>query len=291
MIYPNDAWKGNWDLFITLILIFTCLATPYLISFSEDAETLAWQIINSAVDFFFLIDIFFNFNQAYFNDDFIIQENRKQIACQYIKGWFTIDVAAILPMDYIIVNKDKGSGGASMNNKMLRLSKIGRMYKLIKLTRLLRILKIVKEKSRILKQIQTIMKIGAGFERLFFFIMCSFMVCHIISCLWVFMAKISSGDCKDGEECETPTWIAGSYDVDPMNYAKNSHSHLYLISLYYVITTMTTVGYGDISPSKINAIEMLFGILLMIGGVVAFSFASATLTSILSTYDNQNADF
>jgi voltage-gated potassium channel len=64
-----------------------------------------------------------------------------------------------------------------------------------------------------------------------------------------------------------------------------SESELYLTALYYVITTMTTVGYGDISPTKINVVEMLFGILLMIGGVTTFSFASASLASIISNYD------
>ena len=33
LIYPEDEWKGNWDLFVTVILMFTCLSTPYLISF------------------------------------------------------------------------------------------------------------------------------------------------------------------------------------------------------------------------------------------------------------------
>jgi len=61
--------------------------------------------------------------------------------------------------------------------------------------------------------------------------------------------------------------------------------------MYYVITTMTTVGYGDISPSKINVAELIFGILLMIGGVTTFSFASASLASILQNYDIQNAKF
>ena len=67
---------------------------------------------------------------------------------------------------------------------------------------------------------------------------------------------------------------------------KTSNAELYLVSLYYVITTMTTVGYGDISPTKINSVEIIFGIFLMIGGVVAFSFASASLASILSNYDS-----
>ena len=71
LIYPEDEWKGNWDLFVTVILIFTCLSTPYLISF-DGADTLEWIIINFAIDMFFLVDIIFNFNQAFYDEDFVI---------------------------------------------------------------------------------------------------------------------------------------------------------------------------------------------------------------------------
>ena len=100
----------------------------------------------------FLVDICFSFNQAYYDEDFVIIEDRKIIGCNYIKGWFSVDLIAIIPLDLIIVpaegESDKGSA-----NKMIRLSRIGRMYKLIKLTRLLRVLKIVKEKSKLLKYV------------------------------------------------------------------------------------------------------------------------------------------
>ena len=73
---------------------------------------------------------------------------------------------------------------------MARLARIGKMYKLIKLTRLLRVLKIIKERSKLVKYVQEILKIGAGFERLFFFTLMFFLVCHIVACLWVFVAAI-----------------------------------------------------------------------------------------------------
>jgi len=111
MFYPEDQRKTNWDLFITIILIFTCLSTPYLISFEGDS--LGWQILNYAIDSCFLIDVFFSFNTAFYDDDFIIIEDRKRIGCAYLKSWFFIDITAIIPFD-ILVNQG-GKTGSSYN--------------------------------------------------------------------------------------------------------------------------------------------------------------------------------
>jgi len=55
--------------------------------------------------------------------------------------------------------------------------------------------------------------------------------------------------------------------------------HLYLTSIYFTVTTITTVGYGDISGN--TKVEKVFCILIMVIGVIAFSFASGTLASII----------
>ena len=64
---------------------------------------------------------------------------------------------------------------------------------------------------------------------------------------------------------------------------------MYIISFYWTITTITTVGYGDISGS--NIYEMMFCSIIMIVGVISFSFANGALASIMSNYDNHNANF
>lgn len=69
---------------------------------------------------------------------------------------------------------------------MVRIAKLGRMQKLIKLTRLIKIFKVVKNKKSILNQVKSIF--GAGFERLMFLIVSSFMMSHIFACLWVFFS-------------------------------------------------------------------------------------------------------
>jgi hypothetical protein len=49
--------------------------------------------------------------------------------------------------------------------------------------------------------------------------------------------------------------------------------------MYFTITTIATVGYGDISGK--NTTERLVAIIIMILGVVSFSYATGSLSSIL----------
>ena len=65
------------------------------------------------------------------------------------------------------------------------------------------------------------------------------------------------------------------------------HQEQYLVSFYFTVTTITTVGYGDISIS--TPMERTFCTLIMIIGVFSFSFVSGALASIMQNYDSQNA--
>jgi hypothetical protein len=60
---------------------------------------------------------------------------------------------------------------------------------------------------------------------------------------------------------------------------------MYFISLYFVMQTITTVGYGDVSPT--NTKERIFIVILMLVGVISFSFISGSVSSIVQSYDDQ----
>ena len=62
----------------------------------------------------------------------------------------------------------------------------------------------------------------------------------------------------------------------------NDHQ-LYVASWYFVVTTFTTVGFGDIRAY--NTGERGFAILLMIVGVLGFTFATGALSSILNSME------
>ena len=69
------------------------------------------------------------------------------------------------------------------------------------MTRLLRILKIVKQRGQLLKYLNDILKIGLGFERLFFFLIIFLIMCHIMTCIWLIAASFKS------ETSEDTSWL------------------------------------------------------------------------------------
>ena len=68
-----------------------------------------------------------------------------------------------------------------------------------------------------------------------------------------------------------------------------SGGELYLTSFYFTTTTITTVGYGDYSGN--TPVEKIFCVIVMIIGVISFSLATASLTSLFSDLDSSNAKY
>ena len=123
-----------------------------------------------------------------------------------------------------------------------------------------------------------------GFERLFFFLLMFLILVHIVTCIWIMQAhffKLEDDNVKNGE-LYSETWMQ-PFVTDRIIDGVN----IYFTSFYWCITTITTVGYGDISGT--SAFERVFCSLVMIIGVVSFSFVNGAIASILSNYDVQNA--
>jgi hypothetical protein len=89
------------------------------------------------------------------------------------------------------------------------------------------------------------------------------MVSHIFGCIWIFI----------GRHEEENGWIV-KYDFEGLSEEK-----LYLAALYFTFTTISTVGYGDISGG--NLIEKITCIAYMCIGVGIYSFIAGSITSLL----------
>ena len=101
LIYPENKYKDNWDMFMAIVLITTCMIAPVRIAFHEEGkESAGWTVFNLTIDFLFFVDIIVIFNTAYYDGDFRIIDERKLICKRYMYGWFLVDVLAIVPFDY-----------------------------------------------------------------------------------------------------------------------------------------------------------------------------------------------
>lgn len=98
----------------------------------------------------------------------------------------------------------------------------------------------------------------------------SFLVCHITACMWVFITTFTSED--------ESSWIS--------DLSNESNGAKYLHSMYYTITTITTVGYGDILAS--NTKEEIICMFIMLSGVIGFSLGTGILTTFLTEDDSMN---
>jgi len=193
----------------------------------------------------------------------------KRIAKNYLAFWFTIDLLSVLPFDAIL------DGNANANS-LVRMARIGKMYKIVRLFRLVKVLKMIKSNRKLVHHFSEHMKINNGTERLLMFSGLFVIFIHVFSCLFVMLAQMEA-------DLSPERWTDGCDNFGE----DNKEFELYLCSCYYIMTTVSTVGYGDISP--VNSIERIFGMILQFLGVISFTFVSGALASILQSHDTREA--
>lgn len=108
------------------------------------------------------------------------------------------------------------------------------------------------------------MNVPKGFDRLFFFFAMFLILSHTVSCLFVIIATV-----------EDQNWMSDFLEIQNYN-----EFDFYTLSFYWTITTITTVGYGDISAT--STAERWFCSLVMVIGVISFSFANGSLGLIIT---------
>jgi hypothetical protein len=63
-----------------------------------------------------------------------------------------------------------------------------------------------------------------------------------------------------------------------------SDAEIYVASFYWALTTLSTVGYGDISAETF--LERIFAMIIMFTGVLYISFVVSNLTSMMTQIDH-----
>jgi len=70
-----------------------------------------------------------------------------------------------------------------------------------------------------------------------------------------------------------------------MDIEDSSHTRQYVTSLYWAFTTMTTVGYGDVSP--ISPAERIYTMGSMLVGCIIFAYTIGSISTLVASYNIQ----
>ena len=268
-IDPNSIFIIILDAFIFFITFYYLIYNPYYFSNStiiNDFNKINLELIlNIIMEFIFIFDFILQFIRAYHDFDENLIKNNKKIIIHYLNSWFIFDLICIIPIFTLIIFL------YDFESKSLC-----RYYcqpgNLIYLLTFIKMLKIIKILSRNQNKFVTLIesnimnnKFFSDWGNLIFQIVLALIFLHITACIHIFIGRNSY-----------PNWIIEN------SISEDSYWTIYISSIYFLIATLTSVGYGDITGYSNN--EYIFQIFLLIIGIIAYSW----LVSSISNYVMEN---
>ncbi|KAM4690766.1 voltage-gated delayed rectifier potassium channel KCNH5 [Rhinophrynus dorsalis] len=269
------AFKTTWDWVILILTFYTAIMVPYNVSFKTKQNNIAWLVLDSVVDVIFLVDIVLNFHTTFVGPGGEVISDPKLIRMNYLKTWFVIDLLSCLPYDIInaFENVDEGISSLFSSLKVVRLLRLG----------------------RVARKLDHYLEYGAAVLVL---LVCVFgLVAHWLACIWY-----SIGDYEVIDEVtntiKTDSWLyqLGLSIGTPYRYNTSgsgqweggpSKDSLYISSLYFTMTSLTTIGFGNIAPTTDG--EKIFSVAMMMVGSLLYATIFGNVTTIFQQmYANTN---
>lgn len=261
IVSPMDSRYRCWESFMVLLVAYSAWVYPFEVAFMHSSSNKKLYIVDTVVDLFFAIDIVLTFFVAYIDrTTHLLVRDKKKIVVRYLSTWFVMDLASTIPYEalgYLFTGKHKGS----------------LPYFLLGLLRFWRIRRVKQYFTRLEKDIR--------FS--YFWIRCARLLSvtlfsiHCAGCLYYMLA--------DRYPHQGKTWIGA---VNP-NFRETSLRIRYISAMYWSITTMTTVGYGDLHA--VNTMEMIFIIFYMLFNLGLTAYLIGNMTNLVVEGTRRTMEF
>ncbi|BAS87622.1 Os04g0117500, partial [Oryza sativa Japonica Group] len=202
------------------------------------------------VDVFFAIDIAISFFVTYRDTSTcLLITDRRKITTRYLK-WpcFTLDVASTIPLQIIyqlVTGKRQGLWG------------------LLNLLRLWRL----RCASKLFARVEKDVRFSYLWTRLIKLLCVTLFALHFAACIYLWMVF--------NYKIKELTWIGSQIH----SFEDRSVWFCYTCAVYWSITTLATVGYGDLHATNIG--EMLFSIAFMLFNMGLTSYIIGNITNLV----------
>ncbi|KAG0721759.1 Potassium voltage-gated channel subfamily H member 6 [Chionoecetes opilio] len=264
-ILHYSPFKAVWDWIILLLVIYTAIFTPYVAAFLLNEQEVARKnnqnqydspivIIDLIVDIMFMVDIVINFRTTYVNHNDEVVSHPAKIALHYLRGWFLIDVVAAIPFDLLLVTD-------SETTTLIGLLKTARLLRLV----------------RVARKIDRYSEYGAAVLLL---LMATFaLIAHWLACIWY-----AIGNAERPGLPHKIGWLDHLANATRQYYYGNSTGgptlrSRYITALYFTFSSLTSVGFGNVSPT--TEIEKVFTIFVMMMGSLMYASIFGNVSAII----------
>ena len=281
-ISPNSFLAYLLDAIILIAANIELYYLPIYISYHITSYIIYTNIFSTIIldiiDILYIVDVFSGFFRAYYNFEENLVIKPHYIFLNYLTGWFIFDFIEAIPfftvLDYQMIKLRNKSINSIDGTKYLFNFGLNNKYFALTFLKLIKIFKIFSNNSA-LTEIKKFLDNNQFFyewKGIFYSLLIIFSTLHFSTCFFIFIGKN-----------EFQGWLLYN------NLQDNSFIDIYIASLYYQMTTFTTVGYGDISST--NDLEKFYGIFILIVGTCAYSWILTNISNYIKKNNEKFIDF
>jgi Ca2+-binding EF-hand superfamily protein len=297
---PTGPFRTVWDTIILVLVITSCFKDPYQTAFHlekdlwRDPGNTGMTTADWILDLIFYADMVLNFWTGY-DTGYMVVTNKGMIARHYLTSRFPIDVLATVEWDLLIRWIRCGSS-LECTGALRDLNDTTAIAKMLKVLRLARA-------GPLISRLTAHMTAHSAYINALKFFLYVVVVAHVLACLFYMVPilfeceELDVSPVGDGpalfntnHTCMATSWRV-NYGLNDVNNDVNEHGKMeddgamtprsrYLNALYWSLTTMTTIGYGDRGPGNDPEIQFT-----MFSELVGLFFFVLLLDQITTVYN------
>ncbi|KAG6492982.1 hypothetical protein ZIOFF_047954 [Zingiber officinale] len=247
IVSPYDKKYRTWESILFMLVLYTAWVSPFEFGFLQENNG-PFRLADNIVNAFFFIDIVLTFFVAYLDEaTYLLVDDPKPIAKRYLTSWFILDIVSTIPSEFMLklLPPNLQSYGIFNMFRLWRLRRVSAMFARW-------------EKDKSLS---------------YFWIRCAKLVSvtifavHCGGCFF-FLLAAKYPDPKN-------TWIG----ITTADFHEQSLWVNYVTSMYWSITTVATVGYGDLHP--VNTWEKFFDFFFMLFSMGLDAYLIGNMTNLV----------
>ena len=262
VIMPGKFNKAR-QLFVELLCFIIAIFVPFFLSFDSEEVNMfsnqSWVTSSWVISVLFMIDFLLEFVTAIKDEIGHLVVDRSEIARMYFQsGWLAIDFIAMIPIVAFTDTSEKHDREDMSWTSFRTLTSFALLFKLTK---------VIKYETNFATDVIQQQHHSKWF-RVCKLLIYTLLILHNFACFWHFLGQRSH---------EGDTWLDDGKIID------EPIKRRYVASVYFVITTLTSVGYGDYNAQTQS--EEVYNVFIMVIGCVGYAFCIGSASSFVSNFN------